>query len=151
MGILQARMLSGWLFPSPGDLPNPGTEQAFLHHGQILHSWATIKQSLGKQLAPWVWMKMSDHVSTQDGGTESLPVQAGRRSWCLWEDGKEIICSHLESQRMVHLLRKIWRFASVMPPVVSTESFFFLSLKRGVEGNVTIKLVHELLGGPPVW
>lgn len=26
--------------------------------------------------------------------------------------------------------------------------FFFLSLKRGVEGNVTIKLVNELLGGP---
>lgn len=28
--------------------------------------------------------------------------------------------------------------------------FFFLNLKRGVEGNVTIKLVNELLGGPTV-
>ena len=28
--------------------------------------------------------------------------------------------------------------------------FFFLSLKRGVEGNVTFKLVNELLGGPAV-
>ena len=25
-GILQARIWSGWPFPSPGDLPNPGTE-----------------------------------------------------------------------------------------------------------------------------
>ena len=25
-GILQARILSGWPFPSPGDLPNPGIE-----------------------------------------------------------------------------------------------------------------------------
>ena len=25
-GILQARILSGWPFPSPGDLPNPGNE-----------------------------------------------------------------------------------------------------------------------------
>ena len=25
-GIFQARILSGWLFPSPGDLPDPGIE-----------------------------------------------------------------------------------------------------------------------------
>ena len=28
-GILQARYWSGWPFPSPGDLPNPGVKSAF--------------------------------------------------------------------------------------------------------------------------
>ena len=29
-GILQARILSGWPFPAPGDLPDPGIEAQFL-------------------------------------------------------------------------------------------------------------------------
>ena len=36
-GILQARILEWWPFPSPGDLPNPGSNPSLPHCSQILY------------------------------------------------------------------------------------------------------------------
>ena len=43
-GILQARIWSGWPFPSPGDLPNPGTEP----RSPALQADSLLAETLGK-------------------------------------------------------------------------------------------------------
>ena len=52
-GILQARIVSGFPFPSPGDLPDPETKTHVSFLGrQVLYHWATREAILRRRYLP---------------------------------------------------------------------------------------------------
>ena len=82
-GILQARILEWWPFPSPGDLPNPGSNPGLPHCSQILYP---LSHKESPRILEWIAYPFSSDLS--DPGiilgspalqVDSLPTELSRK------------------------------------------------------------------------
>lgn len=101
---------------------------------------ATCTLSVDEDVWPCVhsgWGGQSPSLCKREGGADAYRKMGRKLFAVILRANEWFTCS--ERFEDLHL----WRLL-----LFRQNPFFFLSLKRGVEGNVTIKLVNELLGGP---
>ena len=71
-GILQARILDGWLFPPPRDLPNPGIEPASLRSsalaGRFFTTSATQKPRCPTEMHTYVYQRSTSGFNAIESG-----------------------------------------------------------------------------------